>query len=93
MACKFLKACFPDVYHIYRYLTPPHRIRANHEKKLYQPNCVPALFKIRPYNVLFVQRLDWKSLCNHLITKYLINYLMMLMLCNRYIGGKSELTD
>ena len=46
-------------------------------------------FKNKAIYVLFVQRLDWKSLCNHLITKYLINYLMMLMLCNCYIGGKS----
>ena len=50
-------------------------------------------FKNKAIYVLFVQRLDWKSLSNHLITKYLINYLMMLMLCNCDTGEKSGLTD
>ena len=41
-------------------------------------------FKNKAIYVLFVQRLDWISLCNHEIINYLINYLMMVML---YIGA------
>ena len=74
-----------------RYVTPPHIIRANHEKNNIYLFCART-FKNKAMYVLFVQILDWKSLCNHLITKYLINYLM-LMLCNCYIGGKGGLTD
>ena len=50
-------------------------------------------FKNKAIYVLFVQRLDWISLCNHEIIKYLINYLMMLMLYIGGIGAKSGWTD